>query len=390
MKRMKIGLFTDAFFPMTDGVGMVVHNYAKNLNKFADVIVFCAKYKKMFDDSILPYKVVRCSSIKMPIIDYSLPTPDIDYSFIKELDKYELDIVHIHSPFTLGKLGLKYAKKHHLPVVATMHSQYKQDFMRAVKFENMASVLTKVIVDVYDKCTECWAVNTEVARIYFEEYGVKKMPRVMNNATEMMPLEDKEKAKKLINQKCHLDDKTKVFLFVGRLNNLKNIFFIVDVMKLIKKNNKDLDFKMIYVGEGQDEKELNKRISDNNLDEDIIVYGKVDDRELLASFYCRADLFIFPSMYDASSIVQIEAASQETPGIFASGSATSATIADNVNGFIEELDSNKFMKRILNIISDEKKLKIVGKRAYKDLYVNWDNRIKEVYHRYQELVKDNK
>ncbi len=390
MKRMKIGLFTDAFFPMTDGVGMVVHNYAKNLNKFADVIVFCAKYKKMFDDSILPYKVVRCSSIKMPIIDYSLPTPDIDYSFIKELDKYELDIVHIHSPFTLGKLGLKYAKKHHLPVVATMHSQYKQDFMRAVKFENMASVLTKVIVDVYDKCTECWAVNTEVARIYFEEYGVKKMPRVMNNATEMMPLEDKEKAKKLINQKCHLDDKTKVFLFVGRLNNLKNIFFIVDVMKLIKKNNKNLDFKMIYVGEGQDEKELNKRISDNNLDEDIIVYGKVDDRELLASFYCRADLFIFPSMYDASSIVQIEAASQETPGIFASGSATSATIADNVNGFIEELDSNKFMKRILNIISDEKKLKIVGKRAYKDLYVNWDNRIKEVYHRYQELVKDNK
>jgi len=390
MKRMKIGLFTDAFFPMTDGVGMVVHNYAKNLNKFADVIVFCAKYKKMFDDSILPYKVVRCSSIKMPIIDYSLPMPDIDYSFIKELDKYELDIVHIHSPFTLGKLGLKYAKKHHLPVVATMHSQYKQDFMRAVKFENMASVLTKVIVDVYDKCTECWAVNTEVARIYFEEYGVKKMPRVMNNATEMMPLEDKEKAKKLINQKCHLDDKTKVFLFVGRLNNLKNIFFIVDVMKLIKKNNKDLDFKMIYVGEGQDEKELNKRISDNNLDEDIIVYGKVDDRELLASFYCRADLFIFPSMYDASSIVQIEAASQETPGIFASGSATSATIADNVNGFIEELDSNKFMKRILNIISDEKKLKIVGKRAYKDLYVNWDNRIKEVYHRYQELVKNNK
>jgi len=390
MKRMKIGLFTDAFFPMTDGVGMVVHNYAKNLNKFADVIVFCAKYKKKFDDSILPYKVVRCSSIKMPIIDYSLPMPDIDYSFIKELDKYELDIVHIHSPFTLGKLGLKYAKKHHLPVVATMHSQYKQDFMRAVKFENMASVLTKVIVDVYDKCTECWAVNTEVARIYFEEYGVKKMPRVMYNATEMMPLEDKEKAKKLINQKCHLDDKTKVFLFVGRLNNLKNIFFIVDVMKLIKKNNKDLDFKMIYVGEGQDEKELNKRISDNNLDEDIIVYGKVDDRELLASFYCRADLFIFPSMYDASSIVQIEAASQETPGIFASGSATSATIADNVNGFIEELDSNKFMKRILNIISDEKKLKIVGKRAYKDLYVNWDNRIKEVYHRYQELVKNNK
>lgn len=38
----------------------------------------------------------------------------------------------------------------------------------------------------------------------------------------------------------------------------------------------------------------------------------VNDRELLASIYARADLFLFPSLYDASSIVQIEAALQKT------------------------------------------------------------------------------
>ena len=38
----------------------------------------------------------------------------------------------------------------------------------------------------------------------------------------------------------------------------------------------------------------------------------VKDRELLASIYARADLFLFPSLYDASSIVQIEAALQKT------------------------------------------------------------------------------
>ena len=36
----------------------------------------------------------------------------------------------------------------------------------------------------------------------------------------------------------------------------------------------------------------------------------VKDRELLVSIYARADLFLFPSLYDASSIVQIEAALQ--------------------------------------------------------------------------------
>ena len=38
----------------------------------------------------------------------------------------------------------------------------------------------------------------------------------------------------------------------------------------------------------------------------------VKDRELLASIYARADLFLFPSLYDALSIVQIEAALQKT------------------------------------------------------------------------------
>ncbi len=319
MKKIKIGLFTDAFFPMTDGVGMVVHNYASRLNKYGEVYVFCAKYNKKFDDSKLPYKVVRCNSIKMPIIDYSLPIPDVDRKFIKELDKYDLDIVHIHSPFTMGKVGISYAKRHHVPVVGTMHSQYKRDFLRAVKFDSMAQSLTKVLINVYNKCTECWAVNSEVARIYYEEYKYKYLPRVMNNATEMEPLEDKKAARQLINKECILSDDTFVFLFVGRLNNLKNIFFILDVINLIKKNDKDFNFKMIYVGEGQDEKELKRRIENYQLNDNVIVYGKVDDRKLLASFYARADLFIFPSMYDASSIVQIEAASQETPGIFSKG-----------------------------------------------------------------------
>ena len=38
-KRMTIGLFTDVFFPMIDGVVNVVDNYGKCLSKEADVYV---------------------------------------------------------------------------------------------------------------------------------------------------------------------------------------------------------------------------------------------------------------------------------------------------------------------------------------------------------------
>ena len=83
MKRLTIGYFVDSFFPMIDGVAMVVDNYAKRLSKVADVIVFAPKpVKEEYDDSIFPYKVVRCNSLSLLYIDYNLPTPKIDPGFI--------------------------------------------------------------------------------------------------------------------------------------------------------------------------------------------------------------------------------------------------------------------------------------------------------------------
>ena len=38
--RLKIALFIDTYFPMIDGVVMVVDNYAKRLQEYADVTVF--------------------------------------------------------------------------------------------------------------------------------------------------------------------------------------------------------------------------------------------------------------------------------------------------------------------------------------------------------------
>ena len=82
MKKITIGMFTDSFFPMVDGVAMVVDNYAKRLEKIANVIVFCPNYTdKEVDDSKYNYKVVRCFSAKIPFIDYNLPTPKLDLKF---------------------------------------------------------------------------------------------------------------------------------------------------------------------------------------------------------------------------------------------------------------------------------------------------------------------
>ena len=386
--KITIGLFIDTFFPMIDGVTMVVDNYAKRLTKYANVIVFAPEYPKaQYDDSKFLYKVVRCKSVKMPIIDYSLPMPKIDKKFMHELNNTKLDIVHIHSPFTIGKIGVEYAKKNNVPAIATMHSQYKKDFLRAVKFELLANLLTKVIIRQYNKCDECWAVNSEIAKIYYEEYKYKKLPKVMGNATDMKLVENMEQAKKLINEKYNISPDEKVFLFVGRINNLKNVFLIVNSLKILKEKYNP-KFKMLFVGSGQDEDELKSIIDKNNMNQDIIMCGKISDRELLANIYARADLFLFPSLYDASSIVQIEAASQKTPTLFVEGAATTATITENVNGFISQNNEEDFAEKINEIINNKALYDSVCENVYKDIYINWDSQVSKVFDSYMEIISE--
>lgn len=387
-KKLTIGIFTDAFFPMTDGVIMVVDNYAKRLAEYANVIVFAPKYlNNDFDDSIFNYKVVRSFSVKVPLIDYSLPIPKMDPKFQKELKKYQLDLVHIHSPFTIGEAGVQYAKKNNIPVVGTMHSQFKQDFLRAVKSEKLADLLTKKIIRVFNKCDECFTVNEEIARIFHEEYGYKKKPIIIHNATDMTKLDDNAKIIPKIEQKYHLNKNDKVFLFVGRINKLKNIFFIADVLQKLKEIKLDFKFKMLFVGCGQDEKEFQKYIDKLRLNKEVIFCGKILNREILAGVYKRADLFLFPSFYDTNSLVQLEASSQELPTLFVKGSGTSAMVSDNINGYIEEFDVLKYAKRIVNIFNDSKLYDKVSKNAYKDLYVNWNDVCKDLYQNYLKIIE---
>lgn len=379
-KKITIGLFIDSYYPMIDGVFMVVDNYAKRLSKYADVIVFAPNYNVKYDDSQFPYKIVRCKSLKLPFIDYSIPLPN--NRFKKEIKTYKLDIVHIHSPFVIGKLGIKYAKRNNIPVIGTMHSQFKLDFKRYIKSNKLALLLTRVIIKTFNRCDYCWAVNNEVARIYYEEYKYKKMPEVMNNATDMKPVKNIKEACERINRRHNIVSNEKVLLYVGRINSLKNIFFIVESLKLLKEMETDLQFKMLFVGSGQDEEELKKVIEKNKMQKEVIMCGKVVDRDLLVAYYVRADLFLFPSLYDASSLVQIEASSQKTPCLFIEGSATTATVKDGENGFIAKNNTYEYAKYIAKVMKDKELYEKVKNNCFKDLYKSWDNEVRRVYKKY--------
>ena len=386
MKKLTIGLFNDSFPPMIDGVGSVVDNYARRLTKYCNVVVFVPKYKEEYDDSKLPYKVVRCKSRKFPFIDYSLPLPLLDKKFRKEVKNSNLDLIHIHSPFSIGKYGVSFAKKNKIPVIGIIHSQFKQDFRRAVRLEEVTEVLTKKIIKVYNNCDKCYAVNKGMAELYYNEYGLNRLPEVLNNATEFCYVKNKSKDIDLINKKHNIKKDEKVFLFVGRINKLKNVFFIIDSLKILNKKKLKYNYKMLFVGDGQDILELKHYVKKNKLEDKVIFVGEVKNRNLLKSYYVRSDLFLFPSLYDASSIVQIEAASQKVPTIFLKGSKTSSDITNRVDGFIAK-DKEDFANIIDEVMSNNKLYKEISENVYKNVYKNWDRILEDVYNIYESIIR---
>ena len=50
-------------------------------------------------------------------------------------------------------------------------------------------------------------------------------------------------------------------------------------------------------------------------------------------------------------------------------------------------DVKKYANLLIKIMENDKLRNKVSNNAYRDLYKNWDDNIKEVYERYKELIK---
>ncbi len=384
-KRIKIAFFNDSFLPMQDGVLQVMTNYATRMSKWADVTVFVpesVRHPEYVDD--FPFRVVRVKANKIWFMDYDFAKPKKDKAFQEILKNETFDIIHTHSPFPMGKAALKYGKMKNIPVIATMHTQFKKDIKRHAKLGILTYFIMKTMMRVFNGCTECFAVNPGVSQLYYKEYKAKRLPGVMYNATDMLPIENREESNKLINEQFNLSETDTVLLFVGRITLLKNILFIVDSLKFLK--DKGIPFKMMFVGDGKDMPKLKKHVAKKGLEDYVIYTGKIGDRELLAKIYARAKLFLFPSSYDTNGLVQIEAASQSTPTVYLKDTLASSNAEDEVCGFIANNCPRAYADKIIKALTNEELYNKVRQGAFERIYHYWDTVVEDTYNTYLEII----
>ncbi|PKK85541.1 MAG: glycosyltransferase family 4 protein, partial [Tenericutes bacterium HGW-Tenericutes-8] len=131
---MRIGLFTDAYLPLISGVTTSIYMLAEGLRTQGhEVYIITTSAANTVED---PY-VIRLKG--MPIPKRGLKTFRIvpfTAAHIKRIHSLNLDVMHVHTEFSIGSVAVHMRDKHSIPMVFTVHTMYEEYLHYVSKFLN--------------------------------------------------------------------------------------------------------------------------------------------------------------------------------------------------------------------------------------------------------------
>lgn len=364
-----------------DGVSVCMENYAYWLQKKVGGVGVITPNVHGADYSMHDYKVFDYLSV--PVIKrhpYVTGIAEIDPVYLSKILKTRFKILHAHCPFTSGLAALRLSKIYDVPLVATFHSKYRDDFARVMpKFAADAAV--KLVVDFYEHADLVWVPQESVIDV-IREYGFKGKVEVMDNGSDLVA-DYPEKYFVEARQSLGIAPDEFVLLFVGQHIWEKNPRLVIEGLARIP----DVKFRMYFVGTGYAEQEMKQLVSEKGLDGKVTFVGSITEREKIVKYYAASDLFLFPSLYDNAPLVVREAAALHSPAVMAKGATASTIIDDGENGFLVENDPDKMAELLRKLIADPERVHRVGVQASKSIVRSWEDCVDEVIDRYNFLLK---
>jgi glycosyltransferase involved in cell wall biosynthesis len=348
-KKLISGQFNDAFTPVMDGVTNVVKNYAYWLDmKYGESYVATPAYPGYVDREEFP--VLRYYSIALKKREpYRIGLELLDINIRSTIKNIPFDIVHAHCPFTSGVIALQIAKKKNIPIVATFHSKFYDDFKQVLKIDAFAKICTRIVIDFFNRVDQVWTVSKGAADT-LHEYGFKGKIEIIPNGSDFIIPENMDSLITQTEEKLNIRKEALVFLFVGQHIWQKNVKLIVEALRRVAEQK--IPYKMFFVGDGYAQEELHSYVKDLGLTGNITFLGKILDRDYLRSLFARADLFLFPSVYDNAPLVVREAAMARCPSIMISGSNAAENARDGYDAYLCQNDLSSLTATLSRALAD--------------------------------------
>ncbi len=380
-KDSNILLASEAFPPVMDGVAVCAQNYAYWMQKKVGGVSVITPNVYGTDYKENDYEVLDYLSVPVPFRHpYVTGVAQIDPVFMTKLSKRKFKIVHAHSPFTSGRVAAQVAKSQGIPLVATFHSKFRDDYAKIIPSEFVVDQMLKVTMEFFDRADEVWVPQESVVEV-IREYGYKGPVEVVENGSDLVAdypdsyFADARKALGIAPEEF-------VCLFVGQHIWQKNVRFVIEGLEKVK----DLKFRMFFVGTGYAAEEMKQLVKEKGLEDKVTFTGMLTNRDEITRYYAAADLFLFPSLYDNAPLVVREAAALHTPSIMIDESTAATIIKDNKNGFLVPNNLDTFAARLRELIGQPERVHKVGITASRSIVRSWEDVVEEVLDRYNRLI----
>ena len=379
--KANVGLFCEVFPPVMDGVSVCMENYAYGLQKKVGGVAVVTPHVPKADYSVHEYKVFDYMSIPVPKRrPYMTGIAAFDPTYLAKIATTRFKIVHAHTPFSAGSAALSISRAQKIPLVATFHSKYRDDFSKILP-KLVVDMMIDSVVDFFERADLVWVPQESVIDV-LREYGYKGHVEVMDNGSDLVA-DYPEKYFVEARQRLGIAPEEFVLLFVGQHVWQKNPQLTINALSRLE----DVPFRMFFVGTGYAAEEMKALVSEKGLDSKVTFVGSITDRAKIVDYYAASDLFVFPSLYDNAPLVVREAAALHTPSIMAAGSTAATILKDGENGFLVENDPDKLAQLLRELIHDPERVHRVGVQASKTIVRSWEDCVEEVIDRYNTLLR---
>jgi glycosyltransferase involved in cell wall biosynthesis len=166
-------------------------------------------------------------------------------------------------------------------------------------------------------------------------------------------------------------------IFVGRLLENKNVHLLIEAVRLVRRNKRDV--RCFIVGQGPERERLENLVARYKLENNVTFFNFIPDHNELYSLMKASKMFVQPSIREGFGLVVVEANACGIPVITTSHEQNAARdlIVEGENGLLTTLDAHDLATKIRKVLKSDT---MQPKKTLDDRFTNyrWNHAAQEV------------
>jgi phosphatidylinositol alpha 1,6-mannosyltransferase len=314
---MRIAFFTEVFLPKVDGIVNTLCYLLDHLKDNGDTALVAAP-----QDSPPFYNGTRIISAPAaafpfyPEIRLASPWLNMD----TELDSFQPDLVHIVNPFSLGLVGLRYARSRSIPLVASYHTDIP-GFVSRWGAQFLSGGLLSYLRWIHNQA-DLNLCPSQATQSDLAAQGFKRLA-VWTRGVDTTRFSPIHASREMRERLTSGQPDVKLLLYVGRLSAEKRIDWLKEVLMAMP------GLHLAVVGDGPQRPWLEETF--RGLPVTFTGYLRGKD---LSTAYASADYFVFPGANETFCNVALEAMASGLPVVAPRAGGVLDFIVDDQNGLL--------------------------------------------------------